>query len=56
MFLDLPQEILLSLFTGYLVILGAVFLWGWLLCGMRSRAAEFRFRGDLERTERLYRE
>ncbi len=54
--LDLPQEILFSLACGYLVLLGAVFVWVWLLYGMRARAMEFRFRGELERTERLYRE
>ena len=54
MFLDLPQEIIMRLFTGYLVILGYFVVCGWLLYGMRSAATDFRHRRELEDTELLY--
>lgn len=54
--LDLPQEIMVRLATGYLVLLGAVFVWGWLLYGMMARAQAFKLRGEMERTEQIYRE
>ena len=54
MFLDLPQEILLSLFTGYLVILGAVVIYTVLLWRMRDVAWKSMCRRQLEDTERLY--
>ena len=54
MFLELPQEIILRLFTGYLVILGAVVIYTWALWRMRDVAAEARFRRELEQTEKLY--
>lgn len=52
--LDLPQEVIMRLFCGYLVILGYLIVCGWLLYGMRSAATDFRHRRELENTERLY--
>ena len=54
MFLELPQEIILRLFTGYLVILGAVVIYTVLLWQMRARAQAVMFKRQLEDTERLY--
>ena len=56
MVLDLPQEIIMRLFCGYLVILGAVLVWAKLLLRMRSAATDFRHQRELEDTERLYRD
>ena len=54
MFLELPQEIILRLFTGYLVILGAVVIYTVLLWRMRDVAWKSMCRRQEEQTEKLY--